>query len=84
MHDVIFVTSEYLYLFGASDPYDDIRASMFSCMLLLVFLHRKNLSFRLCHTNTYIHGRNKLAATEIETEIKSRCYSLLRKQGVMI
>jgi len=66
----MFTTSEYLYLFGASDPCNNIRASMFSSVVLLVFLHRKNLSFCLCHTNTYIHGRSKLAATEIETEIK--------------
>jgi hypothetical protein len=59
-----------LYLCGARDPCDTIRASMFLSVLLLVFSHRKKCSFPLflCHTSTYIHGRSKLAATVMKTE----------------
>jgi hypothetical protein len=41
---------------------------MFFSVVLLVLLDRKK--FRLRHASTYIHGRSKLAATKIETEIK--------------
>ena len=44
---------------------------MFLSVLLLVFLHSKRYSFSLylCRSSRYIHGRIKLAAMDIETEI---------------
>lgn len=54
----MFSTSEYLYLFGARDPYDSIKASVFlSLALLLVFLARRNQRFftLLFHSNKQIH-----------------------------
>jgi len=68
----MFTTSEYLYLFGARDPYDSIRASAFLSLVLLVFLARKNHRFftLLFHINMQIHRTSKLAAAVVEPEIK--------------
>lgn len=83
----MFSTSEYLYLFGARDPYDSIKASVFlSLALLLVFLARRNQRFftLLFHSNKQmIHKTSKLAAAVVEPTIVVFQLALLVPQAVV-